>query len=214
MNTSYPIQCYKIWWECIPEAGTYVGSSKEMSLSRRMVNHRVKCKNDAQSNLYTSMRSFGTKFNYVRLSEHMVDSYEQQRQQEQRWMDELKPTLNQIRSYRSADDIKVEKATHYEKYKEEYRVKRKIYRDKNRDKIKDQKREAHRRYCEDPEFVKKQKQRLKDNAPQYHANRRQKQHLAIKEGTFRCEPCNHNICVQHELTRHYSSKRHQKNTVG
>lgn len=212
MNTSYPIQCYRIWWGGSPEAGTYVGSTREMSLSRRMVSHRVKCKNDAQSNLYTSMREFGTKFNYVRLSEHMVDSFEQQRQQEQRWMDELKPTLNHIRSHCSDEDLKEDKRIHYEKYKEEYRVKRKIYRDKNRDKINAQNREFSRKKRLNLVFAATEKQRLKENAPKYNANRRERQRLIIEAGTFRCEPCDHNFCGLHELTRHYSSQRHQRNT--
>jgi len=148
------------------------------------------------------------------LSEHMVDSFEQQRQHEQRWIDELNPTLNQIRAFQTDDDLKQQKARHYEKYREDYRKKRKIYREANRDKINSQNREFARKKRLNLVFAETEKQRMKENAPKYNKNRRAK-YLAVKEsGTFRCEPCNHNFCGQHELTRHFTSKTHQKNTVG
>ena len=110
MNNSYPIKCYKIWWEEKPEIGEYVGSTKQ-KLSTRMVHHRRSAKKNQSGKIYNAMRSYGGGFKYVLLGEYPVENYDQQRMYEQNWMDELKPALNMIRSYRTVEDHKREQAT-------------------------------------------------------------------------------------------------------
>jgi len=213
MNNSYPIKCYKIWWEEKPEIGEYVGSTKQ-KLSVRMVNHRQSAKKNQSGKIYDAMRSYGGAFKYVLLGEYPVENYEQQRMYEQKWMDELKPALNMIRSYKTVEDHKQEQQRSYLKYRDKRIEDARVYRRKNATYLNEQRRIKYNTLLKNnPEYVVKEKQRQKDNASKYKSNNRQRHQLAREEGTYRCESCNYNAGRIPELQTHLLSLKHQRNTT-
>ncbi len=111
-TTLYKIRVYKIWYEDCPEE-FYIGSTKETHLSERMTEHRKSCRKGKGANLYIRMREKGiNEFKYVQIAWANVSSKEEQRQIEQTYIDQLKPTLNMVRAYNSAEDR--------QKYQKEY----------------------------------------------------------------------------------------------
>ena len=99
-TTLYKIRVYKIWYDDCPEE-FYIGSTKEKHLSERMTEHRKSCRRGKGANLYIRMREKGiNEFKYVQIAWADVSSKEEQRQIEQTYMDQLKPTLNMVRAIR------------------------------------------------------------------------------------------------------------------
>ena len=194
MNTFYPIKCYKIWWEDKPELGVYVGSTKQKMLSQRMVEHRRSANQNQSGKIYDTIRTHGGQFNYVILCEYAVENWEQQRMYEQKWMDELKPTLNMIRSYKTAEDHKEEQHRYYIKNQDKLIEEARVYREKNATYLKEQR-------------------RIKYNSSKYKAYIQQRQQRAREEGTYRCEPCNYNFGRNAELQNHLLTLKHQRNTT-
>lgn len=123
----YEIKCYKIWWENNPEAGEYVGSTKEI-LSSRMTNHRAGAKREKPLKIFQAIRKYGYDFNYVMLESCMVNSTDEKRMREQFWIDELKPSLNMKRAYNTEEDNKKwteENKQHLKQYWKKYNEGRK-----------------------------------------------------------------------------------------
>ncbi len=105
-TTLYKIIVYKIWYEDCPEE-FYIGSTKEKHLSERMTEHRKSCRKEKGANLYIRMREKGiNEFKYVQIAWANVSSKEEQRQIEQTYIDQLKPTLNMVRAFRSEEYLK------------------------------------------------------------------------------------------------------------
>ena len=116
---SYEIRCYKISWGTNSEM--YVGSTKQ-TLSKRATAHRRDAKNGKMRNICEAIRKYG-RFQYVMLESCMVNSNDEKRMREQKWIDELKPSLNMrrafsseeqrmadVRLYRARPEFKAEKA--------------------------------------------------------------------------------------------------------
>jgi hypothetical protein len=102
---TYEIKVYKIWYEDCPEE-FYIGSTK-MGLSRRMAEHRSKVKSGRTSTIYSLMRTKGiNNFKYVQVASCMVENIDEQRQFEQQWINELRPTLNTNRAFATEEDNK------------------------------------------------------------------------------------------------------------
>ncbi len=106
--TEYQINVYKIWYADVPD-DFYIGSTKS-KLSTRMADHRNKARNGNTSKIYTLMREKGVNnFEYVLVATCMVHSIDEQRQFEQQFISELKPTLNTIRAFMTGEDRKEDK---------------------------------------------------------------------------------------------------------
>ena len=118
----YEIRCYKIWWENNPEAGEYVGSTKE-TLAKRMTAHRRDVKKGKTQKIFEAIRKHG-RFQYIMLESCMVNSNDEKRMREQEWIDELKPSLNMYRAFLNDDDRK-----------QDSRERTKQWRDANREEV-------------------------------------------------------------------------------
>ena len=163
---TYEIKVYKIWYDDCPDE-FYVGSTKS-GLSKRMTDHRNKVRQGKPSTIYALMREKGlNNFKYVQVASCMVESIDEQRQFEQHWIDELKPTLNEIKAYATEEDYR--ESNRRAKQKPEYKAKRREY--NARPEIKARQRE----YESKPEV--KQKRREYKQKPEY----KEKQKLYQKE---------------------------------
>jgi hypothetical protein len=111
MTTQYEIKVYKIWYaDAIDDF--YIGSTK-LTLSRRMVNHRKCVKSGKTSLIYRTMRDKGVNnFRYCLIASCMVANVDEQRQFEQHWITELKPTLNTRMAYITEEDSKQKQQCH------------------------------------------------------------------------------------------------------
>ena len=122
---TYEIKVYKIWYDDCPDE-FYIGSTK-VGLSQRMSKHRNKVRQGRTSTIYALMREKGpNNFKYVQVASCMVENIDEQRQFEQHWIDELKPTLNTHRAYATEEDYRERKKRN--KQKPEYKAKQKLYR--------------------------------------------------------------------------------------
>lgn len=134
----YEIHAYKIWWD--GKDGVYVGSTKG-KLSRRMGDHRAKCRKGRPYKLYKVMAENGINdFQYILLGSRIVERKDQQLQFEQEWIDKIKPNLNLQRAYCTEEDNKNTLKKYREINKEKIAAHNKIYGAKylkdNREKIK------------------------------------------------------------------------------
>lgn len=128
---SYPIHIYKIFWSDCDDF--YIGSTKE-KLCKRMGNHRTYCRKGRQSKLHNVMREKGlNNFQYVLISTHNVSSKDEQRQAEQKVINELKPTLNMVKAFISKEERKQYKKEWIQEYRKKDKVKAKMreYREKD-----------------------------------------------------------------------------------
>ena len=101
----YNVNVYKIWFDDAPD-DFYIGSTKR-TLSQRMSNHRFKCRKGSGvgSKLYNIMREKGVNnFKYILVDSSMVTCSDEQRKFEQKYMNELKPTLNTVRAFRTHEN--------------------------------------------------------------------------------------------------------------
>ena len=104
----YPceVKAYRMDWE---DRDFYVGSTRHPRISTRMAQHRSDCRNGraSTSKIGTKIREMGLhSFQYVMLGSKIINNYEEQRQYEQGWINELNPNLNSNRAYRSLEDKK------------------------------------------------------------------------------------------------------------
>ena len=122
--TEYRINVYKIWYDDEPNE-FYIGSTKN-PLSTRMATHRNACRRGKQSKIYIYMREKGiNSFKYVLITSCMVTCMDEQRQFEQHWIDQLKPSLNMVRSFNTHEDTQQQKKQYYENNKEKYKQQKK-----------------------------------------------------------------------------------------
>tara|TARA_R100001369_G_scaffold44722_1_gene70880 strand:+ start:70 stop:522 length:453 start_codon:yes stop_codon:yes gene_type:complete len=92
----YEIKVYKIWYYDAPK-DIYIGSTKQDALYKRMRQHRASAKTK-DSKIYKLMREKGNNFKYILLEAVQVSCKDGQLKAEQKWMDNLKPTLNTYRA--------------------------------------------------------------------------------------------------------------------
>ena len=159
----YEIRCYKIWWENNPEAGEYVGSTKE-TLAKRMTAHRRDVKQGKMRNICEAIRKHG-RFQYIMLESCMVNSNDEKRMREQFWIEELEPSLNMIKAFQSSDSRTQYQSAQYQANREERIKKQREYYQANREvRIKKQ-----REYDKDHRLSK-----LIRDREYHHANREEK----------------------------------------
>lgn len=97
-QTQYEIKVYKIWYEDAP-TDFYIGSTK-LSLSKRMVQHRVSARRGRTALIWQTMREKGiNNFQYILIASCMVSNMDEQRAFEQQYITSLSPTLNMIKAY-------------------------------------------------------------------------------------------------------------------
>jgi hypothetical protein len=100
----YNVNVYKIWYDDAPD-DFYIGSTK-LTLGKRMTCHRSDCRRGRNSKIYNTMREKGINaFKYVLVDSKMVTCSDEQRKFEQKYMAELKPTLNSYRAFRTREDF-------------------------------------------------------------------------------------------------------------
>jgi hypothetical protein len=169
----YEIKVYKIWYADAPD-DIYIGSTKE-SLSRRMTGHRC-CANRGRTTLiYKTMCEKGINdFQYVMLGCCMVSDKDGQRMYEQRYIADLRPSLNTYRAY-ATDAENKQKHKEYEqtperkqKHKEYEQTPERKQKQKERRQTPEYK-QKHKEYMQTLEYKQKQKQKQK-----------QKEHRACK----------------------------------
>jgi hypothetical protein len=180
-TTLYKIRVYKIWYEDCPEE-FYIGSTKETHLSERMTEHRKSCRKGKGANLYIRMREKGiNEFKYVQIAWANVSSKEEQRQIEQTYIDQLKPTLNMIRAFRS------------EEYLKEYTIKKKQkYRKEHKEQLSEKSKE----------YYQEHKEHITDYNKHYREN-------AKNMRTCICGT-EYNIGKKYNIEKHFQSKKHQE----
>jgi len=129
----------------------YIGSTT--NFSRRKSQHKKNCNNqtDEHYNLkvYKIIRDNGgfENFDMILIEKVNVDNKRDLEKIERKYIDELKPSLNSIRSYISIEEKKSEKVYYDKNYrelnKEEKAKTDKIYRELNKEKVKLKKQEYH-----------------------------------------------------------------------
>lgn len=140
------IRVYKIFWDDCDDF--YIGSTKQ-SLSLRMTKHRDMSKKNSNSNLHCLIREKGIhSFKYVLVESFEVNDREEQNREEQKCIDEMKPTLNQQKAFRSIEDNKAYHQEYNQKNKEINRQKAVERRLTDPEKIRAQARESRNRNIE------------------------------------------------------------------
>ena len=112
----------------------YVGSSIEFE--KRMGQH-IACVKNSKSKLYNTIRDNGGKFESEILCEFHCATLEDQWIEEQRWIDELNPTLNSNKAHRSKADKIIENQKWRNINKEYHQEYHKKWRAENSDYYKD-----------------------------------------------------------------------------
>ena len=199
---SYPIYVYKIFWSDCEEF--YIGSTKE-KLCKRMSNHRNNCKRGKQFKLYNFMREKGTNtFQYVLISTHNVCSKDEQRQAEQKVIDELKPTLNTFRAFCSEEQKKERKLQYNKEYKKA-----------NKEEIKQYNKEYQKQYHKEnlqqikqrkKEYYVANKERIAQREKEYRIENRERI-LQRKKEKIQCD-CG-TVLRKGNILRHLQSGKHQ-----
>lgn len=147
MQDQYEIKCYKIWYEDAPD-DFYIGSTK-LSLSRRMVEHRMSVKKGRDSLIYRTMREKGVKvFKYCLLGSCTVSNSDEQRMFEQSYIDSMQPTLNSHRAYISVEGQKQHNIEYRKKAVVHITKKNKEYYAKNKQKMNQQKKGYYQKNAE------------------------------------------------------------------
>ena len=91
-----------------------------------MSKHRSKVRQGKTSTIYSLMRDKGlNNFKYVQVASCVVESIDEQRQFEQHWIDESKPTLNTIKAFATEEDN--QESNRRSKQRPEYKTKQKEY---------------------------------------------------------------------------------------
>ena len=112
---AYVIQVYKIYFDDCDDV--YIGSTKS-PLSRRMAQHRSDTRKGSKCRVHNLIREKDMVFNYVLVKSCIVDNKDQQRQFEQHVIDEIHPSLNQVRAYRTEKQHNDYHKEHYKENKE------------------------------------------------------------------------------------------------
>jgi hypothetical protein len=95
MLDPYKIYIYKIWYDDDPNI-FYVGSTQD--IESRISCHKTCGNSLGKSKIYRLIKEKGNNFNYNILDSCMVLCRDEQLKYEQKWIDELKPTLNSSRA--------------------------------------------------------------------------------------------------------------------
>lgn len=116
---TYTVKIYKIVCECCDKI--YIGSTKQKRLCKRMWGHRADCKNEKRQNkLYLHMRGQGSnKFSIHLINTVEVNDMDEQRQIENRIIEEMDTILNgfnERRAYASVEVKKTQKKLSDQKY--------------------------------------------------------------------------------------------------
>jgi len=128
-TNQYQIKVYKIWYEDCPEE-FYIGSTKKKYSSERMCWHRKDCRRGNSSKLYNLMREKGmNSFKHVQVAWSNVSNIEEQRMVEQRYLDQLKPTLNMVRAIRKETTTK----EYNKQYSQTHKEQKKLYNQNNKE---------------------------------------------------------------------------------
>ena len=120
----------------------YIGSS--VDIAGRMKVHIQAVKN-SNSKLYKTIRECGGKFEIEILYEFQCANEEEQRQEEQIWIDELKPPLNSYRAYRSDEQRHKAQNERYINNRERITNQMKVYNYNNRERISKKRKEHYER---------------------------------------------------------------------
>lgn len=103
-DNKYPrqISIYKIVNDV--DDDIYVGSTCN-KLYKRLSHHKTSCRNGINFKLYRKMLEIGVdKFKIILIDKKIVNSFDEQRMEERKYYDILKPTLNQNLPYRTKDE--------------------------------------------------------------------------------------------------------------
>jgi hypothetical protein len=133
-------QIYKIYFDEHEEC--YVGSTVQ-TISKRFYTHKNYCKKGKDKRLYNFIREHGdwSIVRYEVLHTVLVISKREQLEHEQKFIDELQPSLNLQRAYTSAERAKQRQIRYNELHKEHLAQKNKEYNKANKEHIAQKKKE-------------------------------------------------------------------------
>ena len=184
----------------------YVGSTT--NFYRRKSEHKNTCNNinlkSYNNYKYQFIRNNGDFENWdmILIKNVNVSSKRELEKIEREYIDELKPTLNSIKSYTSTEERKEHKKEyrkdHYEKNKEHRKEYEKEYREKNKDKLKEY------RDINIDRINQKQKQ-WRDNNKEYQKEYRDNNKEKINQ-KINCPICN-SLILKRNISRHQRSKK-------
>ena len=191
----------------------YVGSTKQKYLANRWGNHTSCCKKGLNRKLYNHMREKGIEnFKCIQLHSEEIDDkdIDTQRALEQKYVDELKPTLNMnnAKGYidGAVDKARVQKTINeLREYNSDFEKKWALYG-----------KEYHKTYT--PIYYLNNKDKIKANCKKYHeVNKKaltEKKTAyfdkVLESKKFYCESCNLPCRSIGALNKHNLSKRHLK----
>lgn len=193
----------------------YIGSTAETTLARRMTNHRKDAKT-RKSYLYQQMRLIGIEnFKIVLLEDYPCENKDQLRAKEDEWIQRLKPKLNQVRAYRTDEELRDYKAQYYNehkdkllnqsiKYYEEHKDERLDYQAKYRDEHRDKINERQAMY-----YLEHKDERL-EYQTKYRQDNKERINAKQKEKII-CDICQCKI-RKDSKAKHEQSKKHIANT--
>lgn len=190
------VKVYKIY-NADDDTNFYIGSTRQKYVSARWGYHRCMCKKGVISKLYNHMREKGIdKFTCVEIYTKVVDDVKAQRVIEQKFIDELKPTLNG-----GLDQDKV--FNELMEYNNEYENKLKQYQ-----------KEYHKTYS--PEYYVKNRKAINTQCKRYYTRNKMRISDAkkIKNDIIRaskihnCPICDISLTSASALKKHKLSKAH------
>lgn len=191
----------------------YVGSTKQKYLANRWGNHKSCCKKGLNRKLYNHMREKGIEnFKCIQIHSEEIDDkdIDSQRAIEQKYVDELKPTLN-INNAKGLVNGAVDKAR-VQKTINELRQ----YNSDFEKRITEYGKEYHKTYH--PEYYLKNKDKVKAKCKKYHETNKErinKERKIINDEIklskkYYCETCDFAGISNSALKKHNLSKSHLK----
>ena len=187
----------------------YIGSTKQQKLYYRWGNHKAACKGGLDRKLYNHMRNKGAEnFKCVVIHSEEINENNSQKKIEQRFVDELKPSLNinHVDGFKNIpyDEKRVNKTIdELRKYNSEYEAKAIQYAKK-----------YHETYS--PEYYKLNKDTIRGAQKQYYSINKnklaQEKNLinaeTKKSKKYYCQCCDLALTSPSALEMHNISKRH------
>ena len=155
----------------------YIGSTIE-TLKERQRKHNISLKKKTYKLYETCKANDITKITLIKIEKVKVNNKLELKIIEQKYINELQPTLNMLKAYRTEEEIKNYDKEYRENNKEKERLRHKKYRDNNKEKIKNY----------DKEYKDKNKEKIKEKNKIYNKENRGKLNEKNKE-KVKCEFC-------------------------
>ena len=216
---------YKIVYigaELDEEVLPYIGSTK-CSLTRRFAQHRDDFKkwNDGKKRskvmVYDNFLKYGKEnFRIIEVERCEVEDKQQLLMREQYWMENIRCCNKCNAIGRNKDNLKAYSKQYYETHKDEITIKKKEYNVQNKVNIaKTQKKYEHTEkaisYRKEYRQLNREASRIR--SLKHYVNNKDKVEMNRISNIFNCHDCDSNFGNKSDLTRHYKSINHLKNTL-